>query len=109
MRELVAVDLRDGSRLQPRQRERSVAGTDQPRHLQAEMLEHPANLAVLAFAEAHLDPAIAPGPALEVGVDRAVAHALNGDAFRQILELGLGDRAERSGAVVADDAGARQL
>ena len=73
------------------------------------MLEHAADFAVLALGQAHLDPAVAAGAPLEVGVDRAVAHALDGDALGKILELRLGDRAERAGAVVADDAGARQL
>src|SRR5688500_4422615 len=95
MRELVAVDFRDRTWLEPGQRERSVAGANQPRHLQAEMLEHPAHFAVLAFGEAHLDPAIAAGPALEIGVDRAVAHALDRHAFGQVLELRLADGAER--------------
>jgi hypothetical protein len=73
------------------------------------MLEHPAHFAVLAFGEAHLDPAIAAGPALEIGVDRAVAHALDRHAFGQVLELRLADGAERPRSIVADDAGARKL
>ena len=53
------------------------------------MLEHAADLAVLAFGQRHLDPLVAPGAALHVGVDLAVAHALDLDPVDQVLELRL--------------------
>ncbi len=73
------------------------------------MLEHAADLAILAFPQAHLDPAVAPGAPLEIGVDRAVADALDLDAVDQLLELGLADLAEHAGAVAALDAGRGQF
>ena len=73
------------------------------------MLEHPADLAILALAQPHLDPAVAAGAPFQIGVDRAVADALDLDAVDQILELRLADRAEDAGAVGALDAGRGQL
>ena len=73
------------------------------------MLEHAADLAILAFAQPHLDPAVAPGAPFQIGVDRAVADALDLDAVDQLLELRLADRAEDPGAVAALDAGGGQL
>jgi ATP-dependent DNA helicase RecQ len=46
-----------------------------------EVSEDVADFPVLAFGQRHLDPAVAPGSAFEVGVDRSVANAVNGDAF----------------------------
>ena len=89
--------------------EGAVGGADQAGDLEAEMLEHPADLAVLAFPEAHLDPAVAAGAALQIGVDRAVADAVDLDAVDQLLELLLADLAEDAGAVGALDAGGGQL
>ncbi len=73
------------------------------------MFEHAADLAILAFAEPHLDPAVAAGAPFQIGVDRPVADALDLDAVDQILELGLADRAEDAGAVAALDAGGGQF
>src|SRR5688500_8991975 len=53
--------------------EGAVGGAEQAGDLQAEMLEHPADLAILAFGELELDPGVSPRPPLEIGVDRAVA------------------------------------
>ena len=106
---LTRIDLVDRARLELRQRERAVGGADQARDLQAEVREDAADLAVLALGQAHLDPAVAAGAPLEVGVDRAVADALDGDSFGERFELGLRHGAEGAGAVGADDPGARQL
>ena len=57
----------------------------------------------------HLDPLVAAGAALEIGVDRAVADAVDLDPLDQRLELLLADLAEGAGAVGALDAGRRQL
>ena len=73
------------------------------------MCEHSAHLAVLAFGEAHLDPAIAAGPPLQVRVDRSVAHPLDGDSFGELFELVLRHSAVRPRPVGADHAGPRQL
>ena len=63
------------------------------------MLEHAAHLAILALLEAHLDPGVAAGAAFEIGVDRAVADALDLDPVDQLLELGLADLAEHARAI----------
>ena len=46
---------------------------------------------------------------VELGLDRAVADTLDGDAVLQGVELGLGGVAIGAGAVAADPAGGRQL
>ena len=73
------------------------------------MREHAPNFAVLAFGQAHLDPAVAAGPALEIGVDRAVMHALDRDPLGKRFELVLGDVAESARPISAHNAGARKL
>ena len=73
------------------------------------MSEHPPHFTILALGQAHVNPAIAAGSALEVRIDRAIADAFDRHALGKALELVLGNGAERSGAVVADDASARKL
>jgi len=91
------------------QREGAVGGADQAGDLEAEMFEDAADFAILALPEAHLDPTVAAGAALQIGVDRAVAHALDLDAVDQLLKLRLADLAEHAGAVAALDAGRGQF
>src|SRR5689334_10674289 len=73
------------------------------------MREYAADLAVLAFRQAHLDPGVAPGAALEVSVDRAVVHAIDGHTLGEPLQLCLSHMPERPRAIGADDAGPRKL
>src|SRR3546814_17830432 len=67
------------------------------------MFEDAAHLTVLAFRQRQLDPLVASGTAFEVGVDLAVADAVDGDALDQILELRLADVAEGARAIGALD------
>ncbi len=69
------------------------------------MFEHAAHFAVLAFGQGQLDPLVARRAPLHVGVDRAVADALDLDPVEQVLELRLGDVAERPGAIGPRHAG----
>src|SRR5690348_5141626 len=73
------------------------------------MREDAADLPVLAFGETKLNPAIASGAPLEIGVDRAVVNAFDRDPFRELLELGLAHLAVGAGAIGADDAAAGEL
>jgi hypothetical protein len=73
------------------------------------MFEHAAYLAVLAFAEAHLDPAVAAGAAFEICVDLAVADAIYLDTVDEILQLGLADVAEYARAIGAFHTRGRQF
>src|SRR3546814_14833965 len=61
-------------------------------------------LAVLALGELHFDPAVAPGAAFHVRIDRAIADAFDLDAVDQLFELGLADFAENPRPVNALDA-----
>src|SRR5687768_6688474 len=98
-------DLVDGGGGKIAEREGAVSNADEARHLQPQMFQHAAHLAVLALGQLHLDPAIAAGPPFEIGVDRAIADAVDLDALDQLLELRLADLAEHAGAVGALNAG----
>src|SRR3546814_9245546 len=73
------------------------------------MFEHLAYLAILAFGQRHLDPLIAPGAAFEIGVDLAIADAVDGDAEDQLFELRLADVAKGAGAIGAFDPAGREF
>src|SRR3546814_6835515 len=73
------------------------------------MFEHLAYLAILAFGQRHLDPLIAPGAAFEIGVDLAIADAVDGDAEDQLFELRLADVAKGAGAIGAFDSADREF
>src|SRR3546814_6571316 len=90
-------------------RELAVAGADEATDLEAEMFEHLAYLAILAFGQRHLDPLIAPGAAFEIGVDLAIADAVDGDAEDQLFELRLADVAKGAGAIGAFDPAGREF
>ncbi len=107
--EIVLADLVHRAGRHILQREGAVGGTDKAADLEAEMLEDAADLAILAFAQPHLDPAVAAGAPLQIGVDSAVANALDLDAVDQVFQLRLADLAEDAGAVAALDAGGGQL
>jgi hypothetical protein len=107
--EIVLPHFLDRAHRQVAEHERSVGDPDQARDLEPEMFKDPADLAVLTFGEAHLDPGVAPSAALKIGVDRAVADALDLDAVDKLLQLVLADLAEGAGAVGALDSGRREL
>src|SRR5438132_5151062 len=52
---------------------------DQPGYRESQMIEHAANLAVLALAQGQRDPGVAALPAFEAGADRAVGRAVDRD------------------------------
>src|SRR3546814_7079035 len=81
----------------------AVARADQAADLQPEMFQHLADFAVLALGQRHFDPLIAPRAAFEIGVDLAVANAVDLDPHREFFELRLADVAEGARAVGAID------
>src|SRR5690348_5680106 len=70
----------DGAARQVAELERPVGNADEPRNAQAQMLHDAADLAILALVQADGEPGIAALLAIEHGADRAVAHAVDGDA-----------------------------
>ena len=73
------------------------------------MFEHAAHFAVLAFGQRHFDPAVLARTAFEIGLDPAVAHAVDLHAFDQLVQHGLRDVAEGPGAIGARNARRRQF
>ena len=73
------------------------------------MAEHVLDLAVLALAHGEGEPDIGALLAVERGLDRPVAHAVDLDAAAQPVELRLRDAAERAHAVAPQPGGLRQL
>ena len=69
------------------------------------MLEDALDLAVLAFAQAERDPDVVALDAVEPRLDRAVLHAVDGDAVGELVEVGLLDVAMRADAVAPQPAG----
>ena len=103
------LDLVDIARRQIIERERAVAGADQAADLEAEKLQHAADLPVLAFAQLHFHPAVAARAPFQIGVDRSVANAFDLDPVDQFFQLLLADIAEHACAVSALDAGGGQF
>src|SRR5262249_35942739 len=103
--------LLDRALRQLAQLERAERDADQPVHLQAEMAQHVAHLAVLALADREGEPDVrALGRlAVERRLDRAVMDAVHGDAVAQRVELGLRHPAKRAHAIAPQPAGFRQL
>src|SRR5262249_43583129 len=94
------------------QLERAERDADQPVHLQPEVAQHVAHLAVLALADREGEPdvgALLALLAVERRLDRTVMDAIERHAVAQRVELGLCDPAERTHAVAPQPAGLRQL
>jgi len=95
------------------QREGTIGQADQPVDLQAHRFQHLADLAVLALGQGDGDPEVGhrrPFLGLvQLGLQRAVAHAVDGHAVLQGVELVLGDAAMGAGAIAAHDAGLGRL
>ena len=87
------------------ERERAITRADQSADAQAKVLEHAANFAVLAFLQSHLDPHIGASAALQIGVDLAIADAVDLDPVNQFLQLCLRDRAIGARAITARNTG----
>ena len=73
------------------------------------MLQHLAHLAVFAFRQGQADPRIGAAVALQPGAYGAKAHPVNGDAFFQRIQIGLGDAAKGARFIAAAPAGGGQL
>ncbi len=91
------------------QLERSERESDEAVHLQSDMLEHPLDLAVLAFAQPHGQPAIAALNAIELGLDTGVGDTVNLNSGSELVERGLIGDAFRAHPIAAEPTGVRQL
>src|SRR5918994_6916647 len=95
--DLLAQDLAghflDLAGAKPAELEGAEAQADQPAHRPAEMLQHAADLAVLAFAQRNFEPSVATLDPIERRLDRAVVEAIQRDALLQGGELRLVDLA----------------
>ena len=89
--------------------ERAERHPDQAVHRKAEMAQHVLHLAVLALAHGEGEPHIGALLAVERGLDRPIAHAVDLDTAAQAVELRLGGAAERAHAIAPQPAGLRQL
>ncbi len=89
--------------------ERTERHPDQAVHGQPQMAEHVLHLAVLAFAHGEGEPHIRALHAIDGGVDRPVAHAVDADARPQRVEPILRHLAVRAHAVAPQPAGRRQF
>src|SRR5262245_53985699 len=81
------------------QLKRAERHPDQPVHRQPEVAEHVLDLTVLALADRKRQPDVAPLRAIDRGLDRAIAHTVDGDATAQRVERTLLDPATRAHAV----------
>src|SRR5438552_16172236 len=107
--EYLARHFLDGTALQEAELERAVGQADQPRHRIIEMLEDAAYLAVAPLAQPDLEPGIAALLAFELGGDRPIGDAVDGDAVGEALQpLGIDDAVDAH-FVAAQPAGRRQL
>ena len=104
-----AAHFLDLAGLQIAELERPVGDADQPVHAEPEMLEHALHLAVLAFAQADGQPEIRALHAVDLRLDRAVDHAVDGDAAAKLVERRLVDLAVRAHAVAPEPAGRGKL
>ena len=102
-----AAHLLDFAGLQVAELERAVGDADQPVHAEPEMLEHALHLAVLAFAQADRQPDVGALDAVELRLDRAIDHAVDGDATAELVELRLVVVAVRAHPVAPEPAGRR--
>src|SRR5262245_61016536 len=82
---------------------------DQAVDRKPEVPEHVSHLAVLALADRKGEPDIAPLDAIDRGLHRTVADAVDGDARAQAVELGLRHAAVGAHAIAAQPAGRRQF
>src|SRR4051794_2001107 len=92
-------DLLDAALLQIAELERAERDANEPVHAQAEMLQHIAHFAILAFSNCKSEPAIGALVAVDRGFDLAIAHAVHRHALAQGIELRLRDTAMRAHAI----------
>ena len=82
---------------------------DEAVDLKPDILQHPLDFAVLAFAQAQGQPAVGALRAVERGVDARIVDSIHGDAFAQRIELALIGVAMGAHAVAPQPAGGGQL
>src|SRR5438270_2033341 len=99
------LDLLDLSFGEFAQLKRTIGYPDQSVHLETEMREHVAHLAVLAFADRKRQPDIGALVALQRGIDRAVFDAVDFDPLLQFVELTLRHLAVGADAITPQPAG----
>jgi len=96
-------DLLELAAAEHAQRKGPVSQADQPVDLQAHGLQDPPDFPVLAFRQGDGDPQVGALRSVlglvDRRLDRAVAHALDGYALLQPVELVLGDAAVGPGAI----------
>src|SRR5262245_13329794 len=107
--QVARLHLLDGTGRQLAELERPERYADEARHLQAEMAEHIAHLAVLALANGEGEPRVGALLAVEARLDCAVADAVDGHAVAQGVELRLRHASMRAHAVAAQPCGRRQF
>src|SRR5262249_6405745 len=90
------LDLLDRAGLQLCELERPERHANEPVHPEAEVAEHVADLAVLAFTNRKCEPHVRALLAVERGFDRPVVDAVDGDALLQRVEFPLRDATERA-------------
>src|ERR1700687_3056367 len=73
--------LFDSARRQHAELERAIAGPYQAGDLDPQRFEHFLDFAVLAFAQSHREPTVAALAAVERGLDRTIADAIDREAF----------------------------
>src|SRR5262249_27000911 len=89
--------------------ERAERHADQPVDLKPEVAEHVLHLAVLALPDRKGEPNVAALGAIDRGLDRTIADAVDGDAGAQPLELILADAAVCAHAITAQPTGRGQF
>src|SRR6478672_280167 len=103
------LDLLDLAFGQLAQLKRPVGHPDQPVHLEAEMRQHVAYLAVLALTDRKYQPDIGALVALQRRIDRTVFDAVDLDAVFQFIKLGLRHLAMGTDPIAPQPAGIRQF
>src|ERR1700730_10598003 len=88
---------------------RAEGKPDQAVDSQPEMFEHAFDLAVLAFAQRHRQPAIRALQAIEGCLDAGIMHTIERQILAQTIEERLTGCAFRADSVAPDPAGRRQL
>src|SRR5581483_2432820 len=111
--ELIAQDARlhflHAAGFQLGELERPEGNADQPVHLQAEMPQHVAHLAVFALADAEGEPDIRALLAVERRLDGTVMDAVDADAAGEVVERGLCHPAKGAHAIAPQPARLRQF
>src|SRR5579885_2785125 len=107
--QLVRLDFLDFALLDVAELERTIGNTNEPIDPQSKMFEHPAHLAVLAFAQRNRQPDVGALLAVEHRGDGAVVNAGDRDAAAQAVERVLADTAQGAHTVAPLPTGGGKL